>query len=363
MLAMCEGPVVDNYRGLEPLDTMINLPGGVIEPRTSAGRSIKGSPSQFVVLDQTEEWVASNGGPDFADKIRDNVAKVAARRSSRRTLSPRRRFGRRGSAAYAQSIVEGRALNDGLLYDHREAPPETDMYERESLTLGLRVAYGDSSGHPDGCVIHDPPCPPGHVDLESAISEDLGVRLRPQESVGLPEPDHPRGELVDRPADLGRPVSRAGRSAGARDRRRRRHHARLRRVPRPVQGQADATALIGCRVVDGHLFEVGVWEADDDKTSGRWTPPIVEIEAAIARCFDRYKVAAFYCDPAKDWRSYVNAWEARYAKPTCPHPDRQAGQGHPRASVRVVDDRRPVRPDPAGDRAARGRDPQRRHDP
>jgi hypothetical protein len=38
-----------------------------------------------------------------------------------------------------------------------------------------------------------------------------------------------------------------------------------------------------------------------------------EIEAAIADAFRRYQVAAFYCDPAKDWRSFVNAWEAKYA--------------------------------------------------
>lgn len=80
-----------------------------------------------------------------------------------------------------------------------------------------------------------------------------------------------------------------------------------------ARGKPDATALIGCRVEDGHLFELGVWEAGEVTSEWeRWEPPIHEIEAAIDRAFTRYKVVALYADPAKDWRSHVNAWEAKY---------------------------------------------------
>ena len=43
-----------------------------------------------------------------------------------------------------------------------------------------------------------------------------------------------------------------------------------------------------------------------------WEPNIVEIEAAIGTAFNRYKVVAFYADPGKDWRSHINAWEAKW---------------------------------------------------
>lgn len=67
--------------------------------------------------------------------------------------------------------MEGRALLDrGLLFDHREAPADTDLYDRDSLIEGLRVAYGDSSADPRGCVLHDPPCEPGWADLEDRVS-------------------------------------------------------------------------------------------------------------------------------------------------------------------------------------------------
>jgi hypothetical protein len=316
LLEMLEGPVVDAYPGLEPLGTFVNLPRGKIEPRTSAARSIKGARAVFAVLDQTEEWVASNGGLDLATKVRTNAAKVAGSTiESPNAFVPGDGSVAEESAAYAQSIVEGRALNNGFLYDHREAPPETDMFERKSVTLGLRIAYGDSSGHRDGCLIHDPACPPGHVDLVSVISKIWETDADPQVSRSdfLNQITHAANSWIDQPTWAGR------------------HHEHVAPPVSPIadgevitlgfdgsrgraKGKPDATALIGCRVGDGHLFQVDVWEAGDDKKKWPdWSPSIVEIEAALDRCFKTYKVAAFYADPAKDWRSYVNAWEAKYA--------------------------------------------------
>ena len=316
LLEMLEGPVIDEYPGLEPLGTFVNLPRGRIEPRTSAARSIKGARAIFAVLDQTEEWVQSNGGLDLAKKMRTNAAKVGGSTvESPNAFIPGDGSVAEDSAAYAQSIVEGRALNDGLLYDHREAPPDTEMFERESLTLGLRVAYGDSSGHPAGCVLHTPPCRPGHADLDSIIAKmwETDADLQESRSDFLNQITHAATSWIDQPTWAARYGDREEVSArpiadgnvitlgfdGSRGR---------------FKGKPDATALIGCRVEDGHVFEVDVWEADGNKDKWpEWTPPIVEIEAAIAKCFARYRVAAFYCDPAKDWRSHVNKWEATYA--------------------------------------------------
>jgi hypothetical protein len=69
-----------------------------------------------------------------------------------------------------------------------------------------------------------------------------------------------------------------------------------------------------------------VWEASDRPESwAEWEPNIVEIEAAIATAFRKYKIAAFYADPGKDWRSHVNAWEAKYGQKV----QIKAGANHP----------------------------------
>jgi len=73
----------------------------------------------------------------------------------------------------------------------------------------------------------------------------------------------------------------------------------------------DATALIGCRVSDGYIFTLGVWEPDPAHTTES-VVPVAEDDAAVARMFDRYKVLAFFAD-VKEWEGFVKVtWPERY---------------------------------------------------
>jgi len=308
LLEMLDGPVLDEYPGLEPMETFVNLPRGRIEPITSSARTVKGNKPVFAVLDQTEEWVASNGGRKLAETMRINAAKIGGSTvESPNAFTPGEDSVAEDSAAYWARILEGKARDDGLYYDHREAPADTDLADRESLIAGLRVAYGDSSGHPDGCVLHSPPCPLGHVDLDVIAATIWDPAIEPQKARAdfLNQITHAADALLSQPewagcAAVGKVVADQDVITlgfdGSRGR---------------VKGKPDATALVGCRVQDGHLFEIGVWEATDHEWD-TWEPPIPEIEAAIDSAFRRYRVVGFYADPAKDWRSHVNAWEAKY---------------------------------------------------
>src|SRR5690606_2902526 len=71
-----EGPVLDAYRGVEPLDTFVNLPSGRIEFVTSSAPSREGNRPIWCVLDQTEEWRPSNGGVRLAATLRRNLGKT-----------------------------------------------------------------------------------------------------------------------------------------------------------------------------------------------------------------------------------------------------------------------------------------------
>src|SRR5690606_6710782 len=46
----------------------------------------------------------------------------------------------------------------------------------------------------------------------------------------------------------------------------------------------DATALIGCTVEGGHIFEIQVWEEPDN--DAEWQVPIVEVDAAVRTAFN-----------------------------------------------------------------------------
>ena len=81
--------------------------------------------------------------------------------------------------------------------------------------------------------------------------------------------------------------------------------------------------MIGCRVRDGHLFEIGerpVWEPPRREKTRRereaagdrtfWTPPVAEVDAVVALAFRKYRVVGFYADPSY-WTEKVAKWEAR----------------------------------------------------
>jgi phage terminase large subunit-like protein len=74
---------------------------------------------------------------------------------------------------------------------------------------------------------------------------------------------------------------------------------------------SDATVLIGCRIEDGYVFPIGIWEAPDSKEAKHWQVDHQEVEAAVAAAFKKYKVVAFLADPPH-WRDYVDKWENQY---------------------------------------------------
>jgi hypothetical protein len=80
-----------------------------------------------------------------------------------------------------------------------------------------------------------------------------------------------------------------------------------------ARGATDATALIGCRVSDGHVFEVGVWEHPSGPSGEGWQVPTTQVDAAVRNAFERWSVVGMFCDPAR-WEGYVAQWEAAYNK-------------------------------------------------
>ena len=322
LLQMCDGPLVDEYPGLEPMDTFVALPRrGRIEPITSSARTVKGRRWVFAVLDQTEEWVTSNGGLNLFEKVKNNTAKTGGSFiESPNAFIPGEDSVAERSALFYKALREGRARDDGIHYDHREAPPDTDMADRESLIAGLRVAYGDSSAHPAGCVLHTPPCPPGHVDLDHLVATIWDPTSDPQVSRSdfLNQVTHASDAWLSQPewaacTDAAKVVADGDTVTLGFDGSRRR-----------ARGITDATALIGCRVADGHVFEVGVWEQPAGPAGKDWAVPVTEVLAAVDTAFERWNVVGMYADPAK-WESHVAAWEAAYGgrltvKATRDHP-------------------------------------------
>lgn len=305
-----EGQAIDEYPGLEPLDTFVNLPKGRIEFVTSAATSREGNRPVFCVLDQTEEWRPSNGGVKLAATLRRNLGKTNGTSiESPNAYLPGEGSVAEDSAEYWKRIVEGRAKDDGLLYDHREADAGTDMADRDSLIAGLRFVYGDSAASSGGWV-----------DLERIAAEVWDPATHPQDArrFYLNQITHASDSWISQPEWAGVAAADKAVAQGEEivlgfDGSRRRS-----------RGVTDATALVGCRVSDGHLFLLGCWEQPDGPFGQDWQVPTVEVLAAVEDAFKRYRVVGMYADPAK-WESHVATWEAKHGrrlkvKSTLQHP-------------------------------------------
>ena len=73
----------------------------------------------------------------------------------------------------------------------------------------------------------------------------------------------------------------------------------------------DATALVGSRLSDGHVFLVEVWQKEPGAAGRGWEVPREEVSAAVARACGRYEVVSLYADPP-GWWNELRDWQGAY---------------------------------------------------
>lgn len=279
--------VVDH--GLDVGKTIFYKPGGgMLQTITSSATAAEGAEVTFVVADETEHWLPNNGGDDLAEVLDRNLAKSGSRMmETANAWEP-------GAGSYAEATYdswvaqeEGRTRSKAqILYDARIAPPDTDLADEESLTDALRFVYDDCwwvDLKPIRDRIWDPRTPPDKSRRfylnQPTAAEDAWVT--PQEWAACSDPS----VLVADGDDVALFFD------GSKSR--------------------DATALVGCRIADGHVFALGVWEPDPSHST-QSVVPVAEVDAAVERAFDRFNVVAFFAD-VQEWEGFTKVtWPERY---------------------------------------------------
>ena len=321
-MIMGSAALVDDYQ-LDPKETFVSGPRLKLEYATSAGDSREGGRPVFAVFDQTEAWRRSNGGVKLANAVRRNLTKTQGSSiESPNAYTP-------GDGSVSESSFKAAELQEArakrtpsyrptILKDHRGAPETVNIYDEKSLMKGLAIAYGDSADVNGGWVnlervFED------FWDPDSTVEESRQFFLNQITAAADSWLSQLEVDAVNTviQEDLDVPPIAAGQMItmgfdGSRGRK---------------KGVTDSTALIGCRVSDGHLFELGVWEQPADWPKNTvWEPPVAEVVATVAKAFKTYRVVGFYGDPSK-WESYFVKWEARYgtgdqikAKASAAHP-------------------------------------------
>jgi hypothetical protein len=282
--------------GLDPGKTKYyKAPEGTLEVITSSTTAAEGAEASFVVADETEHWKPSNGGPDLAATLRDNLTKSGSRMlETCNAWIP-------GQETVAESSYEGwLAQEEGrtrgeskILYDARIAPPDTDMADEASLMKALEFVYGDcfwQKLRPILERIWDPTSRPDDSKRKylnwPTAAEDAWTTKEAWAACADASKVIADGDEIVMFFD------------GSKSR--------------------DATALIGCRMSDGHVFTIGVWEPDvaHDTES---VVPVSQVDAAVQYAFDRWSVLAFFAD-VKEWEGFTKVtWPERYGEDLLVH--------------------------------------------
>ncbi|MFC6885301.1 MULTISPECIES: terminase [Actinomadura] len=295
LLEMAGGEDLVNEYDVVPMETFVAVPRGRAEYVTSSATTQEGFRPVFSVLDQTESWTPTVRGPTLAAAIRRNLGKVnGCSVEAPNSFTP-------GAKSVAESSFKAakartRSRDSGILLDHREAPPDTDPADPESLLAGLAFAYGDSADRAGGWV-----------NLRRLVAEYWDPDTDPQDArqYYLNQVTHSADAWLSQPevaaiAAPGTVVADGERITLGFDGSRKRDRS-----------VTDATALVGCRLSDGHLFEIAIWEQPLGPEGATWQVPVVEVLAAVDSAFERWDVVGFFADPAK-WEGHVTDWEAKY---------------------------------------------------
>lgn len=252
-----------------------------LESVTSSPRALEGPRATFTLKNETQHWLANNEGHAMAEVIARNATKARDGASRVLAISNAHEPGEDSDAerdweAY-QAIEQGRSRAEGFLYDSIEAPPEVDLADEEQLRAGLLAARGDAIWlDVDRHVqeIYDPrnsPSSSRRFYLNQIVAaEDAWVAPHEWDRLADPQ-DVEEGEEITLGADWSK--------------------------------TDDHSVLIGCRVSDGYVFAVGVW--DPDRYGGEAPRDI--IDGVVCQTFERYDVAGFFSD-LHPFESYVDRW-------------------------------------------------------
>lgn len=270
-----------------------------IEAVTSSPRALEGGRPTATYRNETHHWLANNEGHEMDAVIDRNAIKSADGMS--RALSITNAYepsedsvAQRAREAW-EAIQAGTSLASGILYDSIEAHPDAPLTVEAAPDV-IRGIRGDSVWlSVDRIVagILDPRNPPSRSRRfwynQITAAEDAWVV--PQDWDACADKDRevlPGDEIV---------------------------------VFFDGSKSDDATGLVGCRVEDGHVVTLGMWQKPPGGRGVGWLAPRDTIDRAVDVVFETYRVAAFFADPshtrddetqAAYWTGIIDGWHRRY---------------------------------------------------
>ena len=267
-----------------------------IEAVTSNPLSVEGGRPTMTIRAETQNWNSSNGGHDMAGAMEGNAAKSeggAARmldicnayRPGEDSVGEQMREAWEATQGDVEAGDSPTAMDFGLLYDSLEAPPDAPL-TAEAAPAVVESIRGDShwlDTRPRGRIVKsilNPANPPSESRRKwyNQITATEDAWLTPQEFDALADPQTvAAGEQVFIFGDGSK--------------------------------SDDATALIGCRLSDGYVFTIGVWQRPPRVES--WVVDRMDVDRRFRDSMALWDVVGAWFDPsdARDDETGERFWE------------------------------------------------------
>lgn len=289
-----DASLISAIPGLDAGLTRVNLPfGGEIAASTASAASKDGGRETWVCFDETHLYIT----PELRRMYKTMTRNLKKRMLISQTwyLETTTMFAPGQDSVAERTYEEAKAIQEGrkkrgrarLMYDHRYGVC-ADLKNEEALRAALIDAYGDAMAWMNLDALID-----DFYDLRNDSADGKRYFLNSQTSSSDAWMDVDTWQLCRRDEALadGELIT-LGFDGSIRD---------------------DATALTACRVTDGHIQLLGVWEKPEGPEGDDWQVDRESVNAAVADAFARYDVCGFYCDPPH-WQDYVDAWTRDYAE-------------------------------------------------
>lgn len=282
------GPLAEGLPGGTAGLTRVFLPhGGEVRPSTAAAASRDGGKESFAVFDEPHLYVL----PELRQMYRTVDRNLRKRRQAAPWALLTSTMYQPGEDSVleklherAKLIAEGKVRERRLLWDHREAPAKVEMTDLDAMVAALREVYGEFADA---------------LDLRGIVENEFwNVEKDPEESrrYFFNQPTAARDAWMTHPqwAACARPEIVVGEDEP---------------IVMFFDGSKsdDATALVGCRVSDGHVFVIECWEKPQGPLGKNWQVDRGDVDRIVREVFEEREVVAFFAD-LKEFESYVDTW-------------------------------------------------------
>lgn len=283
-----------------------------IEAVTSSPLALEGGRPTFLIRNETQNWNSSNGGHDMDGVLSGNAAKSEestnvkmldicnAYRDGEDSVAQRVREAWEGTQGDPNSDDKGlrpKYMDFGLLYDSVEAAPDTPMSE-ESIPKVVEDVRGDSTWLSTAKIFKEIINPKNPVSEsrrkwfnQCEAPEDAYVTSQEWDANERPDLRLETGERIVMFLDCSL--------------------------------TDDATGLVACRVSDGFVKPLGMWQRPPGERGKGWKVPREAVDDAVRAAMGRYQVVAFWGDPSHVlddetglhyWDPLFDAWHRDYGR-------------------------------------------------